>query len=72
MTSAFGGEEGYRRYVPVIEAALEMGDPSSLKVKDGRVDKRMLEEMKRCGSVRLLLVYNCFLPQGERWVGRLW
>ncbi len=36
MASAFGGEEGYRRYVPVIEAALEMGDPSSLKVKDGR------------------------------------
>ncbi len=36
MTSAFGGEEGYRRYVPVIEAALETGDPSSLKVKDGR------------------------------------
>jgi hypothetical protein len=36
MASAFGGEEGYRRYVPVIEAVLEMGDPSSLKLKDGR------------------------------------
>lgn len=34
--------------------------------------KKMLEEMKRCGSVMLLLVYNRSLPQVERWMGRLW
>lgn len=36
MASASGGEEGYRRYVPVIVAALDMGDQSSLKVKEGK------------------------------------
>lgn len=29
--------------MPVIEAAVEMGDPSSLKVKDGRGGERDVE-----------------------------
>lgn len=37
-----------------------------------RVEKGVLKEIRHCGSVRLLLEYNCFLPQAERWVGRLW